>query len=56
MHHWSDNLAVTYTNWALNEPSENIGGGCVVMGIDGSWYDTLCSLKHSFICKITNGE
>ncbi|XP_077993989.1 macrophage mannose receptor 1-like [Glandiceps talaboti] len=48
---WSDGTPVMYTYWGPDEPSRDIGGGCVVMSADGTWDDTLCSLTAGGICK-----
>ncbi|XP_063422180.1 macrophage mannose receptor 1-like isoform X2 [Mytilus trossulus] len=52
---WSDNTAVSYTNWNAGEPSDPVNATneeCVEMYRDtGKWNDIPCDQKKSFVCK-----
>ncbi|XP_045209803.2 macrophage mannose receptor 1-like isoform X2 [Mercenaria mercenaria] len=52
---WTDGMAVTYTNWAVNEPNnwQNTAEDCVtIYKKDGTWNDQICEdPREGFICK-----
>lgn len=54
---WTDGWSVLHTEWGVDEPVENEGGGCVAMDpIDSKWYDTICISHLQAVCKYTTGE
>nr|XP_006813569.1 PREDICTED: macrophage mannose receptor 1-like [Saccoglossus kowalevskii] len=50
---WSDSSALTYTNWAPNEPNDaHQSEQCVeIRTSDGMWNDNNCGDRLSFACK-----
>ena len=46
----SDNIPVTWTNWANGQPDRN--GNCVARGwgSEDTWDDRPCNLKNPFVC------
>ncbi|EDW00570.1 GH20945 [Drosophila grimshawi] len=45
-----------YKNWSKDEPQSNLIGqnGCMIMGMDESWYSVDCNSKYYFICERTS--
>ncbi|KAJ8030095.1 Macrophage mannose receptor 1 [Holothuria leucospilota] len=51
---WLDGWPVYFTNWAMDEPSDGEGEGCVAfLPESGEWDNIPCDQKHSAICKYT---
>lgn len=52
---WSDGSAVNYTNWGNGQPNnvsrENVQD-CVLMRVNGRWFDNSCIKNHSYVCEI----
>nr|XP_039269898.1 uncharacterized protein LOC120344668 isoform X2 [Styela clava] len=49
---WSDNEAVTFTNWEANEPNAQGTEECVEMYTSGRWNDKECDATRPFICNV----
>uniref|UniRef100_A0A803U068 Mannose receptor C-type 1 n=1 Tax=Anolis carolinensis TaxID=28377 RepID=A0A803U068_ANOCA len=47
---WISNRRLVYTNWAAEEPKENIA--CVYLDLDGHWKTGTCDEKYFSICII----
>ncbi|KAL5010899.1 hypothetical protein ScPMuIL_013204 [Solemya velum] len=52
---WTDQLELSYTKWAADQPTISQEDSCVV-NKDGSWNVTDCSEKYPFICKRSSSE
>ncbi|XP_072020013.1 LOW QUALITY PROTEIN: uncharacterized protein [Amphiura filiformis] len=59
VYEWTDDWPLTYTKWAVNEPSRTASsGGCVGLNHDynGAWEDFDCNTERPFICKYTSKQ
>ncbi|XP_017958919.1 snaclec alboaggregin-D subunit beta [Drosophila navojoa] len=48
-------IPLGYKKWGNNEPQMDFigNGGCMVMGLDQSWYSVDCYSEYYFICERT---
>ena len=55
---WSDNTALDYVNWNINEPNDKSGTeNCVEMWTrNGVWNDQSCSRRLRYMCKHQLGK
>ena len=50
---YSDNSAVSFTNWDLQEPNDHYGReDCVDLRTSGRWKDSFCYLNQGWMCSI----
>eukprot|EP00058_Branchiostoma_floridae_P010640 XP_002596128.1 hypothetical protein BRAFLDRAFT_66146 [Branchiostoma floridae] len=54
VYRWDDSWPVLYTRWGENEPSRDVGEGCVAIEYDGRWDDIQCETKLPYVCKTTS--
>ncbi|KAL4635258.1 macrophage mannose receptor 1-like [Arapaima gigas] len=47
--HWTDNWRLRYSNWAPEEPKNNLA--CVIVDVDGKWKTASCNETHYSLCK-----
>lgn len=53
-----DNVKVTYSNWGIGEPNDDMRGeDCAVISmmpvnVKRKWNDTKCNLDHRAVCKL----
>nr|XP_060638336.1 macrophage mannose receptor 1-like [Anolis sagrei ordinatus] len=50
---WVSNRRLAYTNWAAEEPKENIA--CVYLDLDGHWKTGTCAEKYFSVCEQYHG-
>ena len=52
VYQWVDGTALSYTNWAANEPNTPTTDNCVEMNSNGNWTNLDCDAERNwFICE-----
>lgn len=51
---WIYGQRLNYSNWELNEPSDN-NGNCILLLPNGYWQTTSCNKKYNYVCELEVG-